>query len=350
MKKATDCVLNPFTSTMRDSVVETLKDRFADSLDYFAVYRNFVYTQSYDAWVYDGTEEKETVGYKMIQSYPYDTPQFLEGDYIHFDYLHEGKMSTFLLLSLDTTKLIEVTGKMRPCTNELRFYNDAGVLCRIPVVVDNKVSSSNESESDIIPLIKGEMTVYCQLNASSALIIKNMRFLLGRPGNWTAWKVSASGVNNYMNRYWDDITSARVLGLTLEASEINSDTDDLVNGVAHGIPLVVPDPNPGDSGDAVFSVLITPDDSSILQGSTQVFTCVFQEDGVTIPGECVITNITTTVPTANYTFAVIDGNHFSITNNLKYLTVPASYVTILCEAGESGEYYKELKILLKGYF
>jgi len=347
MKKTECCVPNQFAEPLNETVNNALKEGFTDSLDYFSVYRNFEYTTNYDAWIYDGTEEKETVGYKMIQSYPYDTPQFQEGDYIHFDYLHENKLSTFLLLSLDTTKMTQVVGKMRPCTNELRFYGSTGTLYKIPVVVDNKVNSSNESESDIIPLIKGAMTVYCQLNSQSNLIVKNMRFLLGRPGNWTAWKVAASGVNNYMNRYYDDIDSARVLGLTLEASEINKDTDDLVNGVAHNTPVVVPDPSPGESGDEEYSVLITPDVSSILQGYTQTFSSVLQKNGETITGACVITDETVGIPGANYVFTVLGANSFTIKNNLKYLPTPPVYVTIKCT---SGAYYRELKVLLKGYF
>jgi len=346
MKGSSVCIPNQFTDSLRGSIDDAVKENFTKSLDYFVVYRNFIYTTAYDAWIFDGTEQKDTVGFKMLQSYPYSTPQFVEGDYIHFDYLHENKLSTFLLLSLDTSTMLEVIGKMKPCTNELRFYGDDGILYRIPVVVDNRIRSSDESDSDAIRLIKGAMTVYCQLNSQSNLIVKNMRFLLGRVGNWTAWKVAASGVNNYMNRYYDDINSARVLELTLEASEINLDTDDLVNGVAHKVPHT-PDPNPGHSVDPVYSILITPDTSIILQGQTKTFTCALQQNGTTIAGSCVITDLTTIIPVANYVFTILGTNSFSIKNNQQYITAPLSYVTIRCTYGA---YYSELKVLLKGYF
>ena len=66
-----------------------------------------------------------------------------------------------------------------------------------------------------------------------------MRFIFGRPGNWTAFRAAPSGINNFMNRYYSDNQSAEVMELTIEASYVNEMTDDLVNGVADVRNVVV---------------------------------------------------------------------------------------------------------------
>jgi len=345
MKVKNDCSIIRFEDSLKNSVHNALSESFSQNPNHKKVFKNFNFNQSYDVWVFDGTEDKDTVGYKMIQSYPYSSPVFREGDYIHFDYLHENKNSTFLLLGLDTTRSDEVIGKMKQCTNELRFYDKNRVLRRIPVVVEQKVGSKSESSSDKIPVISGTLILYCQMNSISNLIIKNMRFLLGRQDNWTAWKIVASGINNYMNLYWDDNSSARVLNLMMDASEINENVDDLVNGIANsfvGENVVL-----NDNQTIAAQIVIDPITDYILKGSSQIYNCLLYIEDIVSPDNFVFTDETNASLNGYYSFEVINGKSFKITNINSYISSPQQYVTIRCQSGLT---YKEIKVLLKGFF
>ena len=237
--------LNGFT----DTVVDNMKDSFELNPNYEQVYiihdsskhQDFLHDihikhshglQMYKSWIYEGTEEEQTVGHKYIQMYPYDEIVLQEGDYVAFDYYHDGRKMVWICLALDSTSDYEQIGKIRPCTNEVRFYNDDGVLIRVPCVFDNKINSEKNTTLSNLKYINGITTIYMQLNSDSEQLKDNQRLLFGRKGNWTAFRIVSVGVNNFMNPiYWDN-NSAKVLEVTMEASYVNEDTDDLVNGIA----------------------------------------------------------------------------------------------------------------------
>lgn len=186
----------------------------------------------YKSWIFDGTEKETPVGYKYIQMYPYNTPILKEGDYICWDYYKTGKKSVWFCLALDSQTIYEQLGKIRMCTNSLRFYNNHGDLISVPCVFDDKINSEKNISLSKLKYINGITTVYAQLNSDSEQIVANQRFLFGRPGSWTSFRVVSVGVNNFMNLFYNDNTSSRVLELTMEASYVNYKTDDLINGIA----------------------------------------------------------------------------------------------------------------------
>lgn len=191
--------------------------------------------QKYKAWVYDGTETKETIGYKYIQMYPYEKPVLEEGDYICFDYYENGIKTTWIAIGLDSQSKFEQISGIKMCTNNLRFYNDEGMLINVPCVFTNKINSDKNVSLSNLKYINGITTVIAQLNSDSQQIKQNQRFLFGRPGNWVSFRVVSSGVNNFMNKVWNDNSTAKVLEITLEGSYVNELTDDLVNGIADAI-------------------------------------------------------------------------------------------------------------------
>ena len=120
------------------------------------------------------------VGYKKLQSYPYDVVQFNEGDYVHFDYYHEGKITTWLIVGMDSVLKEELIGRIRHCTNELRFLDDDGILRRVPVVVDDKQTGIKNTEDGGIFMASGSMPVYAQLNTDSVKIKKEYEIFVGQ--------------------------------------------------------------------------------------------------------------------------------------------------------------------------
>lgn len=232
-----------------DTTIDNLKDTFLISPDYKPIYlihdssvaQDFLHEldnsksyglKSYDAWVFDGTEEEQIVGHKYVQMYPYDNPVLKQGDYVAFDYHDDRKRSVWLCLALDSSTLYQQKGKIRRCTNEVRFYNDDGQLIRIPCVFDDKINSEKNVALTGLKYINGITTLYMQYNPDAEQLKPNQRLVFGRIGAWTAFKVVSVGVNNFMNEvYWDNGT-AGLLEVTMEASYVNEDTDDLVNGIA----------------------------------------------------------------------------------------------------------------------
>ena len=262
----TNIGVNGFTQTMIDNI----SDSFELSPNYEEVYittdssqdqeflhdpninNNYGMTK-YKCWIYDGTEDEQTVGYKYIQMYPYTEYYLHEGDYVSFDYYHNGTKVTWLCLALDSSSVYEQVGKIRPCTNEIRFYNANGELIKIPCVFDNKINSEKNITLSNMKYINGITTIYAQINPDSMQLKPNQRLLFGNPSNWTAFRVVSVGINNFMNTiYWDN-SSVKVLEITMEASYVNEDADDLVNGIA--------DANS-------FSIEIYPEVNSISTGES----------------------------------------------------------------------------------
>ena len=124
------------------SITELTKGTFYSNPDYNKIYKNFNYEKSYDAWIYEGNERDKIVGYKIFQSYPYDIVEFNIGDYIHWNFNHV-ELSTWLLTSLDTQYLYNVTGRMLLCNNSLRWKNNDGNLNCYPCVIKDAMTYTN---------------------------------------------------------------------------------------------------------------------------------------------------------------------------------------------------------------
>ena len=381
-----------------ETVIDNLRDTFEISPDYKPIYivhdsskhQDFLHeldhSQSYGmtqykAWIYDGTEEEQIVGHKYVQMYPYGEPILQQGDYIAFDYHDDNLRNVWLCLALDSSTLYQQKGKIRRCTNEIRFYNDHGELIKIPCVFDDKINSEKDIALTGLKYINGITTLYMQDNSDSEQLRPNQRLLFGRPGMWTAFKIVSVGVNNFMNEiYWDNAT-AGLVEVTMEASYVNHDTDDLVNGIAdantYSIRLDVGDisASVGDSvtvlkngfvtisacldanrevkdsiainvpaiSEDVYTVVVSPyaeNSYGILQGDTVKFDCYLYKNGFVEPDVFnFAVSDNTDIPSECYKFNAIDGNSFSVKN----IRRTDGTVYIVCKSGEH-EFVANIKL------
>lgn len=232
-----------------ETVTDNIKDSFELSPDYKSIFiipdsskeQEFLHDvdvtntyglPTYGAWVYEGNEDRKVSGRKYIQMYPYEVPILRQGDYVCFNYHLRGTKSTWLVTALDSQAIYEQIGSIQLCTNELRFYNEYGKLIRVPCVLTDSINSEKNIALANLKYINGITTLYLQMNSDSQQIKPNQRFLFGRPGNWTAFRVVSVGVDNFLNEiFWDSNTS-HLMELTLEASYVNELTDDLELGIA----------------------------------------------------------------------------------------------------------------------
>lgn len=181
-------------------ITELLKNSFKDNTDYRVVYKNFDYNTPYDTWIYEGNDKDKIVGFKYLQSYPYETPQFHIGDYIHWNFNHK-ELSTWILISLDTQYLYNVKGRMLQCNNSLRWTDKKGELNCYPCVIEDALTYTNfkwgskgvvENGSDIVVVV--------QRNQYTSQIQVNDRFIFNGKG----FKVKADFNNlnpDYMELY-----------------------------------------------------------------------------------------------------------------------------------------------------
>ena len=92
-----------------------------------------------------------------------------------------------------------------------------------------------------------------------------------------------------------------------------------------------------------YDIRVSPNTGFIYDGSSQIFTVQSYYNGVLQLDEFDFSvSSGSLVPSARYTFSVIDGNNFSVTNNKMYLDNP------LVITATSGSLIKDVNIELRG--
>ena len=294
--------------------MELTKSTFYDSTDYRVVYKNFDYKKSYDCWIYEGNDKDKIVGYKYLQSYPYDTPQFKIGDYIHWNFNHK-EYTTWLLISLDTQYLYNVKGRMLQCNNSLRWKDKDGSLNCYPCVIEDSLTYTNFKWGNKgVVESGGDIVVVVQRNKYTSKIKVNDRFLFNQLG----FKVKQ--IFNELNPNYLELYMMKVPELTGDNlnDNIAINDDPIINTELNGIVLL-------------------PDTKEILLGETISFSVYNyvngekQNNGFLVYAE--------NVPAKCYEFKKIDENNFTITNIMEYDINP---LNIRCVDNNGNEINKKI--------
>ena len=325
----------------------------------------------------------------------------------------------WITYNIEKTKNLATSAMVRRCNNVLRWADENGNVYSEYCAIEYNIKSPTDSISVVDPVEpNGFINVYAQLNSDTRKIKESQRFLFGNTDNWTCFKTFGGGVRNFLNQETTNNTSARLLQLTMGTDYVNSDTDNIVNGIAdyyktlftfsasptsysgrigdsfildpnltrNGIAsdaevsflssasLIVSVDEDGiiellDSGSAIITMWVTnntsasasiqvassasalltydirvsPNTGFIYDGSSQIFTVQSYYNGVLQLDEFDFSvSSGSLVPSARYTFSVIDGNNFSVTNNKMYLDNP------LVITATSGSLIKDVNIELRG--
>lgn len=293
---------NNSSNSNTSSITELTKGSFTENPDYNQVYKNFDYDKIYDAWIYEGNKEDKIVGYKMFQSYPYDKPEFKIGDYIHWNYNHK-ELSTWLLTSLDTQYLYNVTGRMLECNNSLRWKDSKGMINCYPCVIKDALTYTNFKwgNSGIVQS-GGDIVVLVQRNDKTSQIDINDRFIF----TGVAFKVKQKF--NELNPDYLELYMMKVP--ELEGDDLNS------NIAINNTPEAVIE------GD----IRIDPNITEILEDNIQAFNVYSYNGNEKLENTFAIT--IENVPAENYELNIVNGNNFTIKNVKQYNKNP---MTIMCE-------------------
>lgn len=284
------------------SITELTKSTFSENPDYNKVYKNFNYDKTYEAWIYEGNKEDKIVGYKMFQSYPYDKPKFKIGDYIHWNYNHK-EISTWLLTSLDTQYLYNVTGRMLECNNSLRWKDKNENLNCYPCVIKDALTYTNFKwgNSGVVKS-GGDIVVLVQRNKETSQIDINDRFIF-------------SGVAFKVKQKFNELNPDYLELYMMKVPELEG--DDLVDNIAI---------NENPSIEVKNEIVLNPQITEILQGETQSFSVYSYKDKNKTSDSFTIS--IENVPNDYYKLDIIDGNNFSIENVKQYTKNP---MNIICK-------------------
>ena len=133
----------------------------------------------------------------------------------------------------DAIKSVISNGTVRRANNMLKWIDENGVLYSEPCIIDTEITGNrNLTRQDDVVLPQGYVKIFTQANSRTEKIKPNQRFLVGRPNQQVCWKVLGNGEMNAQDLITDDNTSSRLLTLTVDAYQINEQTDDLINGIA----------------------------------------------------------------------------------------------------------------------
>ena len=302
--------IRSFDGNYASGLTEQLKSSFEESPDYTEVYKNYDFNTLYKTRIFEGNEADKKVGFKYLQSYPYDTPQFKIGDYVHWKFDHV-KLSTWLLTSMDTQHLYDVRGRMLLCNNYLKWIDANGKVKSYECVFQDSLTyaSFKYGESGVVQ-VNGTIADLVPQNEDTRTIYRNQRFIF-------------DGIPYVVNNFIRSVNSNFLEIYMFETQRLEQ--DDLVNNIAYN----------GINQDSTVQdsvTTITPDVTSILENDTETFTIQRYINGV--PQADSYTFTPSGVPSDYYVLTVIDNNKFSIKNVKQY---EKSSLTISCYNQETHE-------------
>lgn len=285
------------TTESNNQITQLTKDNFFNSTDHRVVYKNFDYNTKYDTWIYEGNDEDKIVGYKYLQSYPYDEPKFHIGDYIHWNFNHK-ELSTWILTSLDTEYLYNVKGRMLQCNNSLRWTDKNGELNCYPCVIKDALTYTNFKWGNKgVVESGGDIVVIVQRNQYTSQIKVNDRFLFNEVG----FRVK---------QFFDELNPDYLELYMMKAPELND--DDFENNIAINEQ---PEQNLELDG-----VVLLPNVKEIMLGEKIKFSIYDYINGIKQENEFTI-NVKN-VPKKYFNFILEDGNNFTIENLKQYQINP----------------------------
>lgn len=292
-----------------DQLMELTQNNFNNSTDHRVVYKNFDYSKSYDAWIYEGNDKDKIVGYKYFQSYPYSEPKFKIGDYIHWNFNHK-ELSTWILISLDTEYLYNVKGRMLECNNSLRWKDSNGEINCYPCTIEDAFTYTNfkwGNKGVVEP--GGDIVVIVQRNKYTSKIKVNDRFLFDETG-FRVKQIFNELNPNYMELYM------------MKSPELEE--DDTKNNIAINENL--------NEKTDLNGIVLEPNVKEIMLGETINFSVYNYANG--IKEEDTFTVNVKNVPNKYYEFKTIDKNNFIIKNLKQYQISP---LEIECVSDTTGK-------------
>lgn len=404
----------------RDSFQQAVNELFYNSSDWYTIQEESVYGSGeysdidvrINNVVFGRTGMPQGDDFKVILYKDIEHP-------VTLGYMYQFEGNYWVVVNVMKKASLSTSATVRRCNNVLRWITSSGAYYEQPCAIDYGIKENRDyaTAGSKVVLPSGLLRVTTQLNENTNTIRPNRRFLFGNTNNWTGYRVMGGGIENYNNLTTNINDVSGYLILTMNADVINTDEDDLVNGVAEynqnvytldlsetsitGNPLdeiqlysevklngttvertvvwtssdtdiatvdssglvtfvsegscsitctLEDNSNVYDTCDAVvvltpvseYQIVIAPSVNYVLEGLSQTFSVGLYLNGVLQPDTFTFNLDSGDVPSSYYSFTVVDGNNFSVSNIRRFLT---DVLTIECI---SGVHSKSIEIQLKG--
>jgi len=149
-------------------------------------------------------------------------------------YLYYFDDNYWITVNTESIKNLATSITVKRCNNVLRWIDDNGSRKSSPCSIDYLIKENRDygggGSTVVTPF--GVLNVITQLNTDTNLIQANRRFLFGNAQSWHGYRVFGGGIASFNNLKTTDNTTCGLLTLTMEVNYTNTDTDDLVNGIA----------------------------------------------------------------------------------------------------------------------
>ena len=226
-KRKTNCsdVKFYYTSTTDtlSNAVDDLINGFENTFGYKEVYINLNFDEKYKAIIYEGSHSEDTLPYKKIHCYPYETKTFEVGQYItYFDTY--GNECTNLMIALDTQERINLRGKIQECKNILNYVDEYGKIIPYPCVFTENNQRSDFNYNSSITTLDNVEIVLLQYNNDTKNIKENDKFIF----DGQTYKVT--NVGKHSRNDYKDNSSIAILQLSIVRMS-DSQEDDLENDI-----------------------------------------------------------------------------------------------------------------------
>lgn len=220
--------------------------------------------------------------------------------------------------------------------NEQTLDNNSAKIITIDLI-------ANFVNDDLDDVVNGVADAYTNLYTVSL----NHSSAQGAPSSTIQLQESIlyNGVSVTRNMEWStsnaNVATVSASGLvTLITNGSCIITANILNSSASAACTILVSASPAVNND----IVISPDSNYILEGLQKSYSVYLYRNDVIQADAFTITCNGSNVPVANYTFAQTDGNHFSITNNLRD---DSSHLIITCTSGSN---VSTRNIYLKGVY
>lgn len=323
-----------------DDFQALLNDQFANASTYQSIQEEVIFSSGSftDVNVRVNIAINSATGEKMGD----DWKKILFQDIAHstgigFKYFFDDNY--WIVVFSETIKNLAASCLVRRCNSRLRWMGTDGTYYEEPCAIEYKVSRPRDSVGTVNPVMpQGFIDIYAQLNSKTKLIKGNQRFLFGPVENRICLKVFGNGIQNMLNQETSDDSTSRLLVMSVGGNFINSETDDIINGIADryvDFNKITSASNVG-----IYDIIIVPDIDSIVESGSLVYDVRYYSGSMIHSGSFVFSVSGSNVPVANYTMNTIDGNQFSIINNKKWLSDTLDIIA----SGSSGSRIMNLEL------
>ena len=326
-----DCPYDYVSS--RDYYSKNLQDKINDTYEW--AQNNFKIGQE----IISGTLDFSPIVCRVVRSIYPKTGLNRGDDYRKLEFLntHDKRVvgqrykfdnQTWITTNTNNYSYSTVSSIVRRCNNQINYINSQGEICHEPCIIDYAMKYSNIYYNNEVNIPQGTIIVILQKNDFTNSININDRFIFGNQ----VFKVKSQ--IDYLRNETEEIDCAllRQFDMYVDSKAYDDNMELGIANFSRYKDIYPPKPLPVDG----FNIV--PSNNKILQGTSQIFECVYYQDGKSIDID--LNFIPNWVDDRYYTIEKVQENSFNIHNN----HMSSKPLVIQCISDKYGKYDFNIKL------